>query len=243
MSHGIRITNPSGELVISSDALGLYCIGKAVQQSLVQSSGSPTGPLPGKVSGRSVYRISHSGQILVALDLPASTYVAALGIDEVSSGVWDITISAGTTLDSEAMVTTQISLDVWAFGLPPSNTLYDSYGLAIYDSAGDLAWDLSRPNPLFGLAYIDGVGPGYTIPSLTRPVILCVPYNREYNDSRLVNTHTVTERRGALLRTGTTLTKAQVNILQYQYFSPDDVGPEIDDVAMTSFILEGALLP
>jgi hypothetical protein len=247
MTYGLKILNPSGQFVLHSDAKGLYCLGKAtLQGSVVQPSGSATGTTPGRVAGYSLYRISHPGDIVVAVDLPDGYYVGVDSITQPSSGVWEIKAFCGSSLDANNFIATQVQLDVWAYGLPQTNTPFNAYGLALYDSAGNLSWDLTRPNPLFVKGYVDDAHSA--IPSLTRPVAIGPQATDITNDiatGPTINDYAVEHFRGALRRVGTSVGYAPVMVQRYRYTNAGEpLGLGNGDIYPTSsFIVEGSLLP
>jgi len=247
-NYGLEIRNPTGQLVLSSAARGLYCLGKASQYFINQSSGT-SGTFTGKDSGVTKYRFTTPGPIIVAIDLPDGHYVGAIDLVEISTGVWEITLVHGTSLDSEGFITTQSYVDVWVYGVVPGSTPLGSYGLAIYNAAGDLTWDLTQPNPLFiqkVLTAAAGVGfSTFTLPALSRPVVIGFPYMYQYLDERIgANTHHITVTRGVFKRTGSSLESTFVTTHKHQFFGPEDpVGNTTDINPIMSMIVEGANLP
>lgn len=252
MGYGIRITNPSSELVISSGAFGLYCIGKAVLQGSVgQESGNPTDPDPGGIWGTSIYRISHAGPIICAIDLPLDKRVGVVGINQPSAGVWDIEVYCGDTPDSYGIDTAHYAIDVWAYGLPQSAPA--GWGAAIYDASHNCAYDLTQLL-LFPRAYVTGAAPatGFTtgaaatIPSLTRPVVIGHPVSMDVAEQLLgANHRAVYRRRGLWRRTSSTSLETQMVVQQrFEYFGPDSLFDSFEDRFDTpAFIIEGSGLP
>lgn len=246
MSFGLSIKNPSSQLVLSSEAKGLTCIGKAtLYGAVVQPTGSATASSPGRKTGYSVYRINHSGPIVVALDLPLNKRVGVMSVTEPVAGTWEITCHCGDTPDAYLIDAVEYQLDVWVFGF--ISTVYGAYGLAIYDSAGSLTHDLSRPNMLFPRAYIPPtLTTNSTIPSLTRPVVLGSDGTNVTYDSFISgSTYSVTKYRGGWKRTSATnLTKGNYCTQRYQYLDIEPQGLGDGDVYKAScFILEGSTLP
>lgn len=246
MTYGLKITNPSGELVISSDAKGLTCIGRAtLQGSVIQASGGPTSVSPGRIGGSSTYRILHSGPVIWAVDLPLNRYVGIIGTSQPFAGAWDVACHCGDSLDAFGFSTNQYAVDVWAFGFVP--TLMDSYGMAIYDSAGTLSHDLSRPNLLFPRAFVeDSYGTPVTIPALSRPIAMgCPGSERRTQDRVSVNTWADNAVRGMWLRgSATNMSQVLAGRQRFQYSAVDPRDGTADDIYRTpSFILEGSLLP
>lgn len=244
MSYGLKIINPSNELVVSSDANGLYCIGKAtLQGSVVQPSGTAT-TSGGRQWGYSVYRISHSGSIVPALDLPLNKTVGVHSVTQPSAGVWDITVYCGDSPDANGF-DTQYQLDVWAFGIP--STILGTVGLALYNSSGGLAYDFSRPNLLFPRAYVSGANySSVTIPSLTRPVVIGCPTSdlqgRYYLTINSAYSHWL--RWGWKRTSSTSMTQASTTRFHNETFGPDqELGETNDAYATPAFLIEGSTLP
>lgn len=245
MTYGLKIVNPGDELVLSSEARGLHCIGKAVLQgSVVQPTGVATDSTPGRVSGYSLYRISHPGSIVVAIDLPLGYYVAIESVTDVGGGVWEIRAQCGNSLDADAFISTQVEVAVWAYGLP--QTAPSGWGMAIFDAAGVVAWDLTKPNPLFARGYIGGAGSAFTLPSLTRPVLIGQQSSYSILDQpaggsvRSVWTRWMSFNRGSSTALSTILIAQQ----RYRYNSPDPVvTDDVTNEPTSSFIVEGSTLP
>lgn len=246
MSYGLKITNPSGQLVLSSDAKGLYCIGRAaLQGSVVQPSGTATSGYPGRTMGYSVYRISHGGPIIPAIDLPLNMRVSIVSVSQPSSGVWDITAYCGDTADSNGF-DVQYQVDVWAFGFPLSAP--SGYGMLIRDAGGNIAYDLTRPHLLFPRAFVNfpSDNSGVTIPSLSRAVVIGAPCSyRRLQGHPGFNTWDLTQQRAAYMRTSATAASTKnVSERKFRVFGPEDPGWGDSELYDTpSFILEGSGFP
>lgn len=246
MSYGLSIKNPSSQLVLDSNAKGLTCIGKATPYgAVVQTTGSATAASPGRRTGYSVYRINHSGDIIVATDLPLNKRVGIISITQPVAGTWEITCHCGDTPDADDFDTVEYALDVWAFGF--IGAIAGSYGLALYDSTGALSHDLSRPNMLFPRSYVPpSLTVNSTIPSLTKPVAVGANWTNLISDNFVSgNTYSVETYRGSWKRTAsTTLTSPQYRYQQYRYLDVEPRGLNDGDVYPAScFILEGSTLP
>ena len=248
MSYGLRIVNPTGELVVDSEARGLIAVHKATFVSLVQENGaSVDGATPGRLAGYSTYTSNHSGPILLAVDLPAGKNVGLIDVGG-SAGAWTITAYCADTPDPASGLSewdlTQYALDIWVFGFPAS--VASTWGLALFNSSGSLTYDFSRNGVMWPRSLVDqafGASP-VAIPSLTRPVAVAVPSSWTATDATItINSRYRTERRGFWKRTGSTLTQVLRRTAQYKYFGPDPIGDEGDVFGATSFIVEGALLP
>lgn len=246
MSYGLKITNPSGQLVLSSDAKGLYCIGKAaLQGSVVQPSGVATNPSPGRVWGYSTYRISHGGPIIPAIDLPLNRWVSIVSVNQPFAGAWDISVHCGDSPDGDGFHT-QYQVDVWAFGFPLSAP--SGYGMLIRDAGENIAYDLTKPNLLFPRAFVTfpADGSAVTIPALTRPVVIgACTSNRMLESNPAFNTWDNTRQRSTFKRTSSTSAGAPwVTNQKFRTLGPD--APDLTDGALydtPSFILEGSALP
>lgn len=247
MTYGLSITNPSGELVISSEGFGLYCVGKcALQGSVVQPTGIFPSSSPGQLGGYSRYRITSVNTPIFAIDLPLNKRVGLRGMTNVGGNVWEVEVHCGDTPDPNAFDAVEYQVDVWAFA-QHSGTPAGPYGMAIYNAAGALAYDFTAGVPLAAVAYVDGIG-SPTIPSLTRPVILgWTPTDETQENFQGGNTWHVRRRRGAWMRTSSTaLAKVDYTEQKYRYFSPagSPVGVAGGDVYnQPGFILEGSVLP
>lgn len=246
MSYGITIRNPNQELVISSDAKGLFCIGRAVLQGIVQASGDATTSFPGRTWGYSTYRIVHAGPIIAAIDLPIGKNVGIVSVTEVAASVWDIVCYCGDSPDAYQFDTVQYAVDVWAYGFAP--TISGNWGMAIYDAGGNVAWDLSRSNPLFPRGFAVGSISDLPkqIPPLGRPVAMGAPSSDPAFDTPLgVNHWAAVFNRAVFMRAdATTLHEVSVRKQRWEYFNDEPVGVAGGDVYPTpSFIIEGSILP
>ena len=245
MSFGLKIVNPTNELVFSSEGKGLYCIGKATLQTLVQPSGSGTAASPGRVSGYSVYRISSAGQVIFAVDLPLNKRVGIKSVTQPSAGIWEITCWCGSGADADNIDTVQYELAVWAYGIPTSAG--STFGMNIYDANSNIAYDLTRTNPLFPRAFVEILtGSVVTIPSLTRAVAMgcstksALIVNSIGNNSwRYLGYHGLWQRTSS-----TSMSEVLACVQRYQFFSVEPSGQSDSYSSPTrSFIIEGNLLP
>lgn len=248
MTFILKVTNPSQELVLSSDAKGLYCIGKAVLQTLVQPTGTASGAIPGRVAGYSKYRISWPTPVVFAVDLPLNKRVGITNVTQPSVGVWEVTCYCGDTADSYGFDSNQYQLDVWAYGLPQTPMTGMVFQiLNQYD--GSVSYDLTRPNPLFPRAYANPAarGSGMTIPSLSRPVVLGCPTTTSAGDNFMSTNHySFDSTRSMWRRTSTTTVVEETVWLQrYEYNAtqPNGNGAGYEPHSSPCFIIEGATLP
>lgn len=242
----LRVKNGAQELVVSSEGRLPYCVGKAVLQGpVVQPSGTARTSAPGRVAGYSIYRVSHSGPILAAFDMPVGYTIGVLGITSPASGVYDIKIYCGANPDALGF-DTQYPLDVWAFGF--ADTRSAPFGLVLRTEAGVLAADFTRSTPLFPRGVGDTVATpnGFSIPSLSRPVGLGMPYYRRVDENPRPGSGFVTDhysRKMLWLRTSTTAVTTRTVILQQYVQNTEDPIHDEDSGPGTLFTIEGGTLP
>ena len=151
-TYGLQIVNPSGTLVLSSDAFGLYYAGKAtyvadvVQGDMNQSTNGSSGYGAGNFYiSYKTYTFSSSAACAFAVAVDSSTVTAIVQI-VFASGVYTITVAKSSGAAGSHGFKTQNAAEVYAF--IRAGSVSGAYGLALYDSAGTLAWDLTRL-PLF----------------------------------------------------------------------------------------------
>lgn len=244
---GLRLRNAGRELTISTDAIGLVCIGKMQPfGAVVQPSGLATSDDPGRLGGYSIYRIVSNSPIIVAIDLPLNMHVGVFSVVQVSAGVWEATCYCGADPDANGIDTTQRAIDVWAFATVGKT---GTRGALLRSPSSAIAYDLSHPYLLFPRGSGIYKGQPQTIVAVSRPVVLGAPSYDSSDHGQLGGTSQgwkFSWRRGVWTRTGAAvLGSALVTIQHYQYFStePRD-GANGDIYASTPyFILEGAQLP
>ncbi|WP_219118964.1 hypothetical protein [Janthinobacterium sp. UMAB-56] len=245
MTFKLRFRNPGQDLVISADARGLTCIGRATLQAVVQASGNATGPSPGRRWGYSTYRIAHDGPVIWALDMPLGSSVGIISSSEVLPGVWEVVCYCGSSLDAYQFDSVQSPLAVWAYGFV--STLYNSgIRAAFYNANGTLAYDFSRPNPLFPLASGTVNEEFVTIPALTRPVVLgCPTSDVSYDPSAGPNRWRAEFYRAMWRRTSSTaIAPVLVSKQRWEYSATEPIGVATGGISPTTFIIiEGAYLP
>lgn len=247
-TRGLRLRNGAMELTLSTDAIGLVCVGKMVLQgSVVQPTGTATLDTPGRVAGYSKYRINSPSPIVVALDLPVNRRVGVISVVQVGTGVWEATCYCGDTPDSNNIDTVQYQVDVWAFA---ASTKYGTRGLLLRNPAtGQVAYDLSQPYPLFPRASGVNLGSPQTILALSRPVVIGAPaddFSAHGLASGTNNTYIFTWVLGTWLRTGgTSLTSANIIRQRYQYNATEPREGSNGDIynKCAYFLIEGAALP
>lgn len=151
MTFGLKIVNPSGEVVLSSDTYFPVYLGRATlvsttQPTAVGSSSTGTG-----TGGSSTLTFTYAGQIVPVLGLPAGRNGMILGCSR-SGSTWTIRVSHSdgasiTDITSPAFqMLVQSTPTVYVFGFPTS--IGGTFGGAIWDAAGNLIGDLTR-QPLF----------------------------------------------------------------------------------------------
>lgn len=247
-ARGLRLRNGARELTLSTDAIGLVCIGKmALQGAVVQPTGVATLDTPGRVGGYSRYRINSPTPIVVALDLPLGRRVGVISVTQVSNGVWDAVCYCGSTPDANNIDTAQSQLDVWAFA---ASTKYGTRGVLLRNPAtGQVAYDLSQPYPLFPRGSGISTGTPQSIVSVSRPVVMGAPAD-DFSSHGLApgtnNTFLFTQLLGTWTRTdASTLSSGTVVIQRYQYNATEARDGSNGDTynRCAYFILEGAQLP
>lgn len=144
MSYGLAITNPGGELVISTEGFGLNYIGKASYQGLTANDVSGGNWLAGSVA----YRITGCPSAPIPFHtMPLDARVALTDVILVSTGTYDLYYHCDTpSFNTEGYGTQANALEVFVYAR--RTTVAGSWGMALYDSAGSLAYDLSSM-PLF----------------------------------------------------------------------------------------------
>jgi hypothetical protein len=139
MAYGLKIENPTNELVLSDDGFVAGFVGKA---SLVGTSQADKSNLLDMFGGGSSFSITFAGQIVPVLKLN-STYSGRIGGFSRSGDVWTIgTINADTSSIDADGFTTQVAPEVYVFGIPDSVT---GYGMALFTPAGVPAGNLILP--------------------------------------------------------------------------------------------------
>lgn len=172
MSSGLRFFNDTGGLVVSSDGIGQAYIGQPVFDSTVASDSATLGYY--------VHTIETDYPPIIACEIPPDTYVAMRNLADLGGGVWEVqTWCCTTSLDANDFnVLTAPVLHAFA----RVTTKAEPWGMALYDAAGDLAWDLTRPQLwLRGSAVFPASGTGQlvqSIPTLTNPAVFGKPGGR-----------------------------------------------------------------
>jgi hypothetical protein len=141
MAFGLQVENPLGNLVVSTEGFGANYIGKASYLSDVQAF-TPVGGA-GTYTNHKKYRITTTtSAIAVFLKLTSNK----CGVTEIvhSGDNWDITVFNEGAGGGTYGFGTQAAADVYCFARPTSTS---AYGLALYDGAGNLAYDIGGPQP------------------------------------------------------------------------------------------------
>ncbi|MDQ2820677.1 MAG: hypothetical protein M3Y65_09815 [Pseudomonadota bacterium] len=182
MSYLLRITNPNtNELVLSDQAQGLVCVGRATLISMVQPSvtGNPVnGQAHAVTGGYQVYRLTHSNSnpVLFAIDI-YQQFCRITSVSNPSPGVWDVTVYAVGGQQFYYGVRYQVEVRVWGFSW--FNELLDPRIGSIRRADGGIAYDFSRRNMLFpkgfGTAPVPSAQSTIAIPSLVNTVVLGTP--------------------------------------------------------------------
>lgn len=147
MTYGIRITNPIGELVLSSDTYFPVYLGMATFVSTTQAVGTGSASTGTGTGGFSTLTFNYAGQIVPVLGLPPG-FRGAINQVTLSGSTWTIKVSytdgsQNSDLSSPAFgMHIQAAPTVYVFGFPTA--LGGTYGLAIYNASGVLVGDLTR---------------------------------------------------------------------------------------------------
>jgi hypothetical protein len=150
MTFGLTCVNDSGELTLSSDAYTLNYLGKATFVSSSDFAGSSTA----STAGGSVWSFNWAGPIVCAIGLKSSgqagVRITSVARSSTSSSAWTInvkdysTTSTGPSGDTSAYSTQRTDSDIYVFGFPLAANL-PNYGFAMFNAAGVLTCDLSKP--------------------------------------------------------------------------------------------------
>jgi hypothetical protein len=194
MSYGLTLVNNSGGLTLSSDGRVYGYLGRATHVQTIQ----PPGPMSGTLGwpsladcGYSVYTFNWAGPIVVALPVKTNGSTAVLEMFQTGS-TWTIHVHKGTGVTNAIGFDMQEVTEVYVFGMPTAAT---GFGVAVYNSAGNLTGDLSRKPFTFDrfLAFPASVGSA-SFSGLTVPAVVGMPhwaqytalaYDDTFNDNRL----------------------------------------------------------
>lgn len=197
MGYGITALNNSNGLTFSSDGRVYGYLGQATYVQTVQPEGPMTGTLgwPSLVEypGYSDYTFNWPGPIVAAVPIKTNGSTAILGMSQTGS-TWTIEVHKGTGATNAIGFDIQEPTQVYVFGLP---TTVSGYGLAIYNSAGNLAGDLSRRPLTFDkfVSLPSGITTssfsGLTVPAVVGMPhwfnVISEPYDQTFNDNRVYN--------------------------------------------------------
>ena len=182
MSYLFRISNPyTNELVLSDQAQGLVCVGRASLIQMVQPSltGNPvSGQAHAITGGYQVYRLYHSNNnpVLFAIDI-YQQFCRISSVANPAPGVWDVTVYAVGSQQYYFGVYMQEEVRVWGFSWF-SDLLDPSIG-SIRRADNSIAYDFSRRNLLFpkgfGSAPVPSAQSTIGIPYLANTVVLGTP--------------------------------------------------------------------
>lgn len=154
-------------MTLSSDGYLFGYIGKATWVSTTQPGTSTVN----SNGGFSTYTITWPGDIIVAVAVSgfsgSGTYLRS---QSQSGSTWTITVFNTTTSTGSLGFATQVATDVYVWGVP---TTPSTYGLALYDSAGNLTGDLSRTPLIFkDRVSFSSSDTSKTTSSYTKPAII-----------------------------------------------------------------------
>ena len=142
MAYGLKITNPSGGLVIDSSGFGMNYIGTASYygttpyKQVATSLGSDFVFLNSTPININEYRITSTADSLIPF-LSIGSYTCALvSVSKINSNTWSI------------LAYTSGSLTVYCFA--KTSVTPSGYGMALYDSSGSLSYNfVNAGSPLF----------------------------------------------------------------------------------------------
>ena len=144
MGYGLKIKNPSGGLVIDSEGFGMNYIGTATYYGTVvhprtgTSLGFDAAYDTGTAVNISEYRITSTATTLIPFVKITSTYNCALiSVSKINSNTWSIKIYCSGS-----------GLEIFCFA--KTTTVPTGYGMALYDSSGNVSYNLCNAgSPLF----------------------------------------------------------------------------------------------
>lgn len=137
MTYGLQVLNDSGELVMHNRGAIFGYIGRATHVGTTQAAYQGND----KFIGYTTYQIVWNAPILVALPLVAGYRTRLQGMSQ-SGSTWTITVSHTTGGTDAEGFRTQYATTVYVFG---RTTGASGFGVALYDAAGNILGDLSRP--------------------------------------------------------------------------------------------------
>ena len=156
MAYGLKISNPDGEMVISSDGFGMNYIGRATYTgtSSISNFLPPYyNPPFATFINVGVYTItSTSDAIMPFLPINSSYITGVVTCKKTNSNTWQISVInhaplASTATPSNMPAWTQT--DVYVFAKPTGTGSGSGYGLEIFNSSGSLTWDFKSSQPLY----------------------------------------------------------------------------------------------
>lgn len=160
MTYGIQISNPSGDLVLSSDQVGYRYLGKATAyQTSTKTENFFSGWGYYGYFTWWIFRVTMptSAAPVVGLELNSSSSVLLEGVDYQGSNVWNIYVwcIAGTATnldDFHSFTVATPVVHVWA----PYGASSGNYGVGIYNSAGQLVFDAGQKPLIFKQVFTAG---------------------------------------------------------------------------------------
>lgn len=188
MSAGLIIYNENNELAVLAESRGTSVAGKATYVVTTQPTSSE--------SGGSTYTFQSGEPCMFILDC-SQGYVGVIDM-KYENGLYTIGVYSGQGQNAYGF-DIQVPIDVWAVsmisGAPSTN-----YGLVMYNSAGQLTHDFSRPNVTFPVS-AGSINESASSAGLTRPVVMG---NSPYHDVTFFDhedgTYTKTDYRSYLVR-------------------------------------------
>ncbi len=253
MTWGLNIFNETaGRLIMDHDGFALSYLGKPAITATNAHTITGTSGTPGFFSQIGGYTVSIAGDASMTPILyvkPLSGYYVWAGVPYSSGGVWNWAVRSVDNSGTDGFGTLTAP-ECWAFARPTS--LLETWGMAIYDSAGVLAADLTRrPMVVRGVMQFPAIAMSSTrtdysvaLPaSLTKTAVCASPNGFGSFLPFLAGNEVQYEAFWTL--SGSDLVRT-LQPTQYEYFAGTSPAPAVHEYKYyktTSFQIEGAILP
>lgn len=162
MKSGLEIYNGQGQLSVMSETRSTAVLGKCTYVRTLQ----PIADQNTWTSGGSTYTFQSNEPCMFAVECPAGMCVGIIDVLH-ENGVYTIGVYGGTG-PNDAGLDNQAPVNVWAVSMIGARS--PTYGLAMWDSAGNLTHDFSTPNMTFPTSSGD-LSADASMSGLTRPVV------------------------------------------------------------------------
>lgn len=142
MSYGVRLWNDSGVVTVDSEAIGPVYVGRA---TLVQAGGPDWNYYnPRWNSWRFQVTMPRAGfPPLAFVTLRDGQPVGVEYVAPAGGNVWEIGVYSAVRYSGNLTWDDPVEPEVFVFA-PPGATQAGQYGMALYNAAGTLTWDLSQ---------------------------------------------------------------------------------------------------